>query len=268
MLGRINGDLETTARTCFPPEINISMSLEAAMLRYSSIMATINSEEHPRMGPGRGRLEGKVALIVNTASKCGFTPQYEGLEKLHAKYADQGLVVLGFPCNQFGAQEPGSAEEISGFCQKNYGVSFPMHEKIEVNGDGTHPVYSFLKGEKPGFLGTEKIKWNFTKFLVDKQGKYAEATPYVKELLNSVLGGYMPHNLMNAVWGSESLAKQQLTELYETCQKAEKKSQKTGRGKKKGRKNNTWSGRRGGSGGGGEGGGDGGGEGGGEGGGG
>ncbi|MAQ19347.1 MAG: glutathione peroxidase [Sandaracinus sp.] len=116
-------------------------------------------------------LEGKVALIVNTASKCGFTPQYEGLEKLHAKYADQGLVVLGFPCNQFGAQEPGSAEEISGFCQKNYGVSFPMHEKIEVNGDGTHPVYSFLKGEKPGFLGTEKIKWNFTKFLVDKQGK-------------------------------------------------------------------------------------------------
>ncbi len=116
-------------------------------------------------------LEGKVALFVNVASKCGFTPQYAGLEKLYEKYKDQGLVVLGFPCNQFGAQEPGSEEEIAGFCEKNYGVSFPMHSKIDVNGPDTHPVYKYLKGEKKGLLGTEKIKWNFTKFLVDSSGK-------------------------------------------------------------------------------------------------
>ncbi|MBO6934057.1 MAG: glutathione peroxidase [Deltaproteobacteria bacterium] len=116
-------------------------------------------------------LEGKVALFVNVASKCGFTPQYAGLEKLYEKYKDQGLVVLGFPCNQFGAQEPGTEEEIAGFCEKNYGVSFPMHSKIDVNGPDTHPVYQYLKGEKKGLLGTEKIKWNFTKFLVDSNGK-------------------------------------------------------------------------------------------------
>jgi len=125
-------------------------------------------------------LEGKVALFVNTASQCGFTPQYAGLEKLYEKYKDQGLVVLGFPCNQFGAQEPGSAEEIAGFCEQNYGVTFPMHSKVDVNGPETHPVYAFLKGEKKGFLGTEKIKWNFTKFLVDGQGqvikRYAPTT--------------------------------------------------------------------------------------------
>ena len=117
------------------------------------------------------QLEGKVALVVNVASKCGFTPQYAGLEKLYGKYRDQGLVVLGFPCNQFGAQEPGSPDEIAGFCEKNYGVTFPMYEKVEVNGPQTHPVFSFLKGEKKGILGTEKIKWNFTKFLVDKEGR-------------------------------------------------------------------------------------------------
>jgi glutathione peroxidase len=116
-------------------------------------------------------IEGKVALFVNVASQCGFTPQYTGLEKLYEKYADQGLVVLGFPCNQFGAQEPGSEEEIAGFCQKNYGVSFPMHSKIEVNGPNTHPVFDYLKGEKKGLMGTEGIKWNFTKFLVDRNGK-------------------------------------------------------------------------------------------------
>lgn len=116
-------------------------------------------------------LEGKVALFVNVASKCGFTPQYAGLEKLYEKHKDDGLVVLGFPCNQFGAQEPGSEEEIAGFCEKNYGVTFPMHSKIDVNGPGTHPVYQYLKGEKKGLLGTEKIKWNFTKFLVDRSGK-------------------------------------------------------------------------------------------------
>lgn len=128
-----------------------------------------------------GDLRGKVALIVNTASKCGFTPQYAGLEELHEKYAEQGLVVMGFPCNQFGAQEPGTHDEIAGFCQKNYGVSFPMHAKIDVNGDGTHPLYRFLKGEKSGVLGSEAIKWNFTKFLVDAKGevvgRFAPTTP-------------------------------------------------------------------------------------------
>jgi glutathione peroxidase len=113
---------------------------------------------------------GKVLLIVNTASKCGFTPQYEGLEALYQKYRDRGLEVLGFPCNQFGAQEPGSAEEIGSFCHKNYGVSFPMFEKIDVNGDGAHPLYRWLKSSAKGLLGSEGIKWNFTKFLVDRNG--------------------------------------------------------------------------------------------------
>jgi glutathione peroxidase len=115
--------------------------------------------------------QGKVLLIVNTASKCGFTPQYEGLENLYKAHQAQGLVVLGFPCNQFGAQEPGGAEEISSFCQVNYGVSFPMFAKIDVNGKDEHPLYAFLKREKPGVLGTKGIKWNFTKFLVDRSGK-------------------------------------------------------------------------------------------------
>ncbi len=115
--------------------------------------------------------KGQVLLIVNTASKCGFTPQYQGLEKLYEDLHGKGLTVLGFPCNQFGKQEPGSASEIGQFCMKNYGVSFPMFEKIEVNGDSAHPLYQFLKHEKPGVLGTERIKWNFTKFLVDRAGK-------------------------------------------------------------------------------------------------
>ncbi len=114
--------------------------------------------------------EGKVLLIVNTASRCGFTPQLAGLEALHEAYAEKGLVVLGFPCNQFGEQEPGSAEEIGAFCQRNYGVRFPMHAKIEVNGPGAHPLYRLLKGEKRGLLGSTRIKWNFTKFLVDRRG--------------------------------------------------------------------------------------------------
>jgi len=118
--------------------------------------------------------EGKVMLVVNTASKCGFTPQYEGLEAIYAKYRDRGLVVLGFPCNQFGEQEPGSADEIGAFCQKNYGVSFPMFEKIDVNGDHAHPLYQWLKKRAPGVLGSERIKWNFTKFLLDRQGNVVE----------------------------------------------------------------------------------------------
>ena len=112
---------------------------------------------------------GKVALVVNTASKCGFTPQYDGLEKLYEQFKDRGLVVLGFPCNQFGGQEPGSADEIGEFCQLNYGVTFPMFEKIDVNGDDAHPLYKWLRSEKSGVLG-DKIKWNFTKFLIGKDG--------------------------------------------------------------------------------------------------
>jgi glutathione peroxidase len=114
---------------------------------------------------------GKVVLVVNTASECGFTPQYEGLESLNRKYRARGLEVLGFPCNQFGAQEPGDAAEIGAFCQKNYGVSFQMFDKIEVNGSGAHPLYQWLTKSAPGILGTEAIKWNFTKFLLGRDGK-------------------------------------------------------------------------------------------------
>ena len=115
----------------------------------------------------------KVLLIVNTASKCGFTPQFEGLEKLHQQYKDQGLVVIGFPCNQFGSQDPGSNDEIGAFCQKNYGVDFLMMEKIDVNGNNEHPLYTWLKKQEGGFL-TNGIKWNFTKFLVNRQGEVVE----------------------------------------------------------------------------------------------
>jgi len=114
---------------------------------------------------------GKVLLIVNTASQCGFTPQFEGLEALHRKYAGQGLVVLGFPSNQFGSQDPGSNEEIGAFCTTNYGVSFPMMEKIEVKGPGAAPLYQWLVKEKPGLLGSTAIKWNFTKFLIGRDGR-------------------------------------------------------------------------------------------------
>jgi glutathione peroxidase len=117
-----------------------------------------------------GEFRGKVLLIVNVASRCGFTPQYAGLQALYQQYQSQGFSVLGFPCNQFGAQEPGDSTEIANFCSTNYQVSFPLFSKIEVNGAGTHPLYQFLKAEKPGILGTEAIKWNFTKFLVDRSG--------------------------------------------------------------------------------------------------
>jgi len=114
---------------------------------------------------------GQVMLIVNTASACGFTPQFGGLEKLHQRYGPQGLVVLGFPCNQFGAQDKGSNDEIASFCQLNYGVNFPMMGKINVNGGDAHPLYRWLVSEAPGFLGTKAIKWNFTKFLIGKDGQ-------------------------------------------------------------------------------------------------
>jgi len=124
--------------------------------------------------------KGKVLLVVNTASKCGFTPQYKGLEALHKKYKDKGFAVLGFPSNQFGQQEPGPESEIAEFCEMNYGVTFPLHAKLDVNGDGTHPLFARLKEAAPGLLGTKAIKWNFTKFLIGKDGgvieRYAPTT--------------------------------------------------------------------------------------------
>jgi glutathione peroxidase len=113
---------------------------------------------------------GQVVLVVNTASECGFTPQFQGLEQLHRDYADRGLVVLGFPCNQFGGQEPGTSEQIGAFCQQNYGVTFPMFAKVDVNGDDAHPLFQWLKSQKAGVLGG-RIKWNFTKFLVGRDGQ-------------------------------------------------------------------------------------------------
>ena len=124
--------------------------------------------------------QGQVLLIVNTASACGFTPQYKGLEAVYQQFRDKGVEVLGFPCNQFGAQEPGGASEIGAFCEKNYGVTFPLFAKIDVNGDAAHPLFAKLKHDAPGILGTERIKWNFTKFLVRKDGtvfaRYAPTT--------------------------------------------------------------------------------------------
>ncbi len=133
---------------------------------YDFTAATLGGKEK-----SLAEYKGKVVLIVNTASKCGFTPQYAGLEAIYEKYKDRGFVVLGFPCNQFGAQEPGSETEIEQFCQVNYGVKFPMFGKIDVNGSNAHPLYKYLTSAKPGILGTEAIKWNFTKFLIDKNGQ-------------------------------------------------------------------------------------------------
>lgn len=119
----------------------------------------------------------KVLLIVNTASQCGFTPQYQGLQSLYSKYADQGLVVLGFPCNQFGQQEPGTADQIQTFCETRFGVSFPLFQKVDVNGSNAHPLFQYLTKSAPGIFGTEAIKWNFTKFLVDRQGNVVKRYP-------------------------------------------------------------------------------------------
>jgi len=135
---------------------------------YDFEASTLNGEPAP-LSDYRGR----VLLIVNTASKCGFTPQYAGLEALHRKYDSRGLTVLGFPCNQFGQQEPGDAAEIANFCSLTYDVTFPMMSKIDVNGPQAHPLYRHLKQEKKGLLGSQAIKWNFTKFLVDRNGKVA-----------------------------------------------------------------------------------------------
>ncbi|MGE5651737.1 MAG: glutathione peroxidase [Bacillota bacterium] len=135
------------------------------------------------------QFQGKVLLIVNTASNCGFTPQYKGLEEVYQQFKDKGVEVLGFPCNQFAGQEPGTAEEIGAFCEKNYGVTFPLFGKIDVNGDDAHPLYKHLKSAAPGLLGSEMIKWNFTKFLVKKDGtvykRYAPQTA-PKELMRDI----------------------------------------------------------------------------------
>lgn len=133
--------------------------------------------------------KGKVLLIVNVASQCGFTPQYKGLEALYEKYQARGLVILGFPCDQFGHQEPGSDSEIKSFCETSYGVTFPLFKKIEVNGDNTHPLYKYLKAQAPGFLN-EAIKWNFTKFLVDANGKVVDrfASPTTPEEIDPKIG--------------------------------------------------------------------------------
>lgn len=140
-----------------------------------------------------GDWRGKVMLIVNTASKCGFTYQYQGLEALHRDYAARGLVVLGFPCNQFGKQEPGDAAEIANFCSLTYDVTFPMFAKIDVNGEKAHPLYKWITKEKRGFLGSSRIKWNFTKFLVDRSGKVVgRFGPTVKpEALKAAIEGLL-----------------------------------------------------------------------------
>jgi glutathione peroxidase len=136
------------------------------MTVYDFKAATIDGRDLPLE-----TFRGKVLLIVNVASKCGFTPQYAGLQELYSRYQKEGFEVLGFPSNQFGHQEPGSDSDIKGFCDIQYGVRFPLFSKIDVNGPGAHPLYAFLKDSKPGFLGTKRIKWNFTKFLIDRAGR-------------------------------------------------------------------------------------------------
>lgn len=140
------------------------------MSKFYGFSATSISGEKIEMSDYKG----KVVLVVNTASKCGFTKQYDGLQELYEQYKDQGLVILGFPCNQFGEQEKGGSSEIQEFCRLNFGVNFPMFEKINVNGPDAHPIYQHLKSEKRGVLGTEGIKWNFTKFLINKEGDVVE----------------------------------------------------------------------------------------------
>ncbi|WP_309122338.1 glutathione peroxidase [Paenibacillus sp.] len=132
---------------------------------YDFSARTIRGEER-----SMSDYRGKVLLIVNTASECGFTPQYKGFQELYEKYRDDGLEILGFPCNQFGGQEPGDEAAIAGFCETNFGVTFPLFAKVDVNGDDAHPLFTYLTKQAPGILGTKSIKWNFTKFLVDRQG--------------------------------------------------------------------------------------------------
>ena len=156
---------------------------------YSFSALNIKGEE-----TNLSQFEGKTVLVVNTASKCGLTPQFEGLEHLYRKYRDQGFVVLGFPCNQFAKQEPGSEQDIAEFCELNYGVSFPMFAKVDVNGPDAHPLFKYLKKELPGLLGG-KIKWNFTKFLIDPKGRPVRRfSPTTKpEKIEASLQPYLAH---------------------------------------------------------------------------
>ena len=157
-------------------DLSAGTRAEEKMAETSETIYGLSAETLEGRPASLAEFKGKVLLIVNTASQCGFTPQYAGLETLYRTYQERGLEVLGFPCNQFGAQEPGTAAEISSFCEKNYKVSFPMFAKVDVNGDRAHPLYRFLKNEKPGLLGPlggGAIKWNFTKFLVDRDGRVA-----------------------------------------------------------------------------------------------
>jgi len=147
----------------------IALILPVAAQKQTAQFYTFKSKSLDGKEVSMQSYKGKVVLIVNTASKCGFTPQYEGLETLYKKYQSKGLVILGFPCNQFAGQEPGNSEEIAKFCSLKYNVTFPMFQKIEVNGDNTDPLYKYLKNALPGTLGND-IKWNFTKFLLDKKG--------------------------------------------------------------------------------------------------
>jgi glutathione peroxidase len=154
------------------------------MNAYDFEAAAINGEL-----VGLGRYHGKVLLIVNTASECGFTPQYKGLEEVYQQFKDRGFEVLGFPCNQFGKQEPGTEQEIHAFCERNYGVTFPLFSKVEVNGDNAHPLFKHLKEAAPGVFGTEGIKWNFTKFLINRDGSvYKRYAPQTKpeELIGDI----------------------------------------------------------------------------------
>jgi glutathione peroxidase len=153
------------------------MAAREGIYGFSAPLLNGSAGEYP---VGLDQFRGQELLIVNTASKCGYTPQYAGLERLFCTYKERGFTVLGFPCNQFGGQEPGGAAEIGAFCERNFGVSFPLFARIEVNGPEAHPLYQYLKKARPGIFGTGRIKWNFTKFLVDRKGRvvrrYAPAT--------------------------------------------------------------------------------------------
>ena len=150
---------------------NIEINFKEVMTEIKKNIYNFSCKDNSGNEQNLSDYEGQTLLIVNTASKCGFTPQYTGLEELYAKYKDSGFSILGFPCNQFGDQEPGSAEEIKEFCSLNFGITFPIFDKIEVKGNQAHPLYKFLTSEKKGLLGTESIKWNFTKFLINKTGE-------------------------------------------------------------------------------------------------
>jgi glutathione peroxidase len=170
-------------------------TLKGEEMNNSIYSLKLNLQDIDKKPVNLSEFKGKVLLIVNVASKCGFTPQYEGLEKLYRKYKDKGFEILAFPCNQFGNQEPGTNEEIKNFCSTKYNVTFRLFDKIDVNGPNTHPLYKFLKEAKPGLMGSKDIKWNFTKFLIDRNGNVVEryapqTTPEsiekdIEKLLNS-----------------------------------------------------------------------------------